>query len=103
MTRHHGHGKGEDSHPRGCGFESWPCCRYHLSYTINLDQKHKGLNYGKVTWHCCMCCNSANSAKGSVEFEDCWLIKSSFIIMDEMKACQLTWTKLKKIMASKLF
>jgi hypothetical protein len=40
-----------------------------------------------------MCCNPA---KGRVEFEDGWLIKSSFITMDEMKAYQLTRTKLKK-------
>jgi hypothetical protein len=33
-----------------------------------------------------MCCNPA---KGRVEFEDGWLIKSSFITMDEMQACQL--------------
>jgi hypothetical protein len=30
-----------------------------------------------------------NAAKGRVEFEDGWLIKSSFITKDEMKACQL--------------
>jgi len=41
----------------------------------------------KITWHCCMCCNSA---KGRVEFEDGWLIKSRFINKDEMKACQIT-------------
>jgi hypothetical protein len=28
-----------------------------------------------------------------VEFEDGWLIKSSFITMDEIKACQLTRTE----------
>jgi hypothetical protein len=44
----------------------------------------------KVTWHCCKCCNPA---KGRVEFEDGWLIKSSCITKDEMKACQLTRTK----------
>jgi hypothetical protein len=27
------------------------------------------------TWHCCMCCNPAN---GRMDFEDGWLIKSSF-------------------------
>jgi hypothetical protein len=37
----------------------------------------------KVTWHCCVCCNPA---KGRVEFEDGWLIKSSFITKDEMKS-----------------
>jgi len=36
----------------------------------------------KLTWHCCICCNPA---KGRVEFEDGWLIKSSFITKDEMK------------------
>jgi hypothetical protein len=47
----------------------------------------------KVTWHCSMCCNPA---KGRVEFVDGWLIKSSFITKDEMKACQLTRTKIQK-------
>ncbi len=37
-----------------------------------------------------------NPAKGRVEFVDGWLIKSSFITKDEMKACQLTRTKIKK-------
>jgi hypothetical protein len=37
-----------------------------------------------------MCCNPA---KRRVEFEDGWLLKSSFITEDEMKACQLTRTK----------
>jgi hypothetical protein len=32
--------------------------------------------------------------KGRVDFEDGWLIKSSFITKDELKACQLTRTKL---------
>jgi hypothetical protein len=36
----------------------------------------------KLTWHCGICCNPA---KGRVEFEDGWLIKSSFITKDEMK------------------
>jgi hypothetical protein len=45
----------------------------------------------KLTWHCCICCNPE---KGRVDFEDGWLIKSSFITKDEMKACQLTKTKL---------
>jgi hypothetical protein len=40
-----------------------------------------------------MCCNLA---KGRVEFEDSWLIKSSFITKDEMKACQLTRTKIQQ-------
>jgi hypothetical protein len=46
-----------------------------------------------VTWHCCMCCDPAKGRR--VEFADGWLIKSSFIIKDEMKACQLTRTKSK--------
>jgi hypothetical protein len=33
-----------------------------------------------------MCCNHAN---GRVDFEDGWLIKSSFITKDEHEACQL--------------
>jgi hypothetical protein len=40
-----------------------------------------------------MCCNPA---KGRVEFEDGWLINSSFITKDEMKACQLTRTKIQQ-------
>jgi hypothetical protein len=40
-----------------------------------------------------MCCNPA---KGRVEFVDGWLIKSSFLTKDEMKACQLTWTKIQQ-------
>jgi hypothetical protein len=35
-----------------------------------------------------------NPAKGRVDFMDGWLLKSSFIKKDEMKACQLTRTKL---------
>jgi hypothetical protein len=54
----------------------------------------------KLTWHCCICCNPA---KGRVEFEDGWLIKSSFITRDEMKACQLTRTKLPQKNKKKLF
>jgi hypothetical protein len=50
----------------------------------------------KLTWDCCMCCNPA---KGRVDFEDSWLIKSCFIT--EMKACQLTRTKNPKIQKSK--
>jgi hypothetical protein len=45
------------------------------------------------TWHCCMCCNLAN---GRVDFEDGWLIKSSFIPKDEHEACQLTRTKVQQ-------
>jgi len=37
---------------------------------------------GKLTWHCCICCNPA---KGRVDFEDGWPIKPSFITKDEMK------------------
>jgi hypothetical protein len=35
----------------------------------------KAKNCGKVTCHCCKCCNPA---KGRVEFEDVWLIKSNY-------------------------
>jgi hypothetical protein len=41
-----------------------------------------------------MCCNKKK--RGRVEFEDGWLIKSSFITKDEMKACQLTRTKIQQ-------
>jgi hypothetical protein len=44
----------------------------------SLEQKLKW----KSTWHCCICCNPE---KGRVDFEDRWLIKSSFITKDEMK------------------
>jgi hypothetical protein len=45
----------------------------------------------KLTWHCCRFCNPA---KGRVDFEDGWLKKSSYLTKDEMKAGQLTSTKL---------
>ena len=35
-------------------------------------------------------------ANGCVDFEHCWLIKSSFITKDEHKACKLTRTKVHK-------
>jgi hypothetical protein len=54
----------------------------HFSCTI-----HGSKNW-KLTWYCCIGCNPA---KGRVNFEDGWLIKSSF--KDQMKACQLTRTK----------
>jgi hypothetical protein len=61
-----------------------------------LDQKpgaKRDNGMFQPTWHCCMCCNPAN---GRVDFEDGWLIKSSFITQDEHEACQLTRTKVKK-------
>jgi hypothetical protein len=51
-----------------------PFFRYHL-FASNPGAKIKW----KFTWHCCICCNPA---KGRVEFEDGWLIKSSFITKD---------------------
>jgi hypothetical protein len=45
-------------------------------------KKHGAKMKWKLTWHCCICCNPA---KGRVDFEDGWLIKSSFITKDEMK------------------
>jgi hypothetical protein len=57
----------------------------------SFGSKHEAKIEWKLTWHCCICCNPA---KGRVDFEDGWLIKSSFITKDEMKACQLTRTKL---------
>ncbi len=62
-----------------------------FSCTIHLDQSIDAKIECKLTWHCCICCNPA---KGRVDFEDEWLLKSSFITKDEMKACQLTKTKL---------
>jgi hypothetical protein len=46
-----------------------------------LDQKPGAKIKWKLTWHC-ICCNPA---KERVDFEDGWLIKSSFITKDEMK------------------
>jgi hypothetical protein len=68
-------------------------CGDHFSCTIHLDQSMEAKIEWKLTWQCCICCNPA---KGRVDFEDGWLIKSSFITKDEMKACQLTKTKLPK-------
>jgi hypothetical protein len=64
----------------------------HFSCTIYLEQSMKAKFAWILTCHFCICCNPA---KGRVDFEDGWLIqKSSFITKDEMKACQLTRTKL---------
>jgi hypothetical protein len=46
-----------------------------------LDQKPGAEIEWKLTWHCCICWNPA---KGRVDFEDGWLIKSSFIIKDKI-------------------
>jgi hypothetical protein len=67
-----------------------PHCGDHFSGTIHLDEKLGAKIEWKLTWHCCICCNPE---KGRVNFEDGWLVKSSFITKDEMKACQLTRTK----------
>jgi hypothetical protein len=56
--------------------------RRPFSGTIHLDQKPGAKIEWKLTCHCCICCNPA---KGRVDFEDNWLIKSSFITKDEMK------------------
>jgi hypothetical protein len=47
-----------------------------------LDQKPGAKIEWKLTWHCCICCKPE---KGRVDFEDSWLIESSFITKDEMK------------------
>ncbi len=70
---------------------STPYCGDHFSCTIHLDQSMEAKIEWKLTRRCCKCCSPA---KGKVDFEDGWLIKSSFITKDEMKACQLTRTKL---------
>jgi hypothetical protein len=74
----------------------------HFSCTIHLDQSMRAkieLEFNieiyfrslwNLAWHCCICCNPA---KRRVDFEDSWLIKSSFKTKDEMKACQQTMTK----------
>jgi hypothetical protein len=68
-----------------------PHCGDYFSCTILLDQSMEAKMEWKLTWHCYIHCNPA---KGRVDFEDSWLIKSSFITKDEMKACMLTSTKL---------
>jgi hypothetical protein len=62
-----------------------PLCGDHFSCTIHLDQSKEAKIEWKLTWHCCICCNPA---KGRVDLEDGWLIKSSFITKDELKANQ---------------
>ena len=47
----------------------------HFSCTIHLDQSMEA----KIKWKLTICCISCNPAKGRVDFEDGWLIKSSFI------------------------
>jgi hypothetical protein len=59
-----------------------PPLRRPFSGTINLDQKPGAKIEWKLTWHCCICCKPE---KGRVDFEDGWLIESSFITKDEMK------------------
>jgi hypothetical protein len=46
-----------------------------------LDKKPGAKTEWKLTWHCCICCNPA---KGRVDFEEGWLLKSR-ITKDEMK------------------
>jgi len=53
----------------------------HFSGIIQLHQKPGAKIDWKLTWHCCICCNPT---KGRVDFEDGWLIYSSFNTMDEM-------------------
>ncbi len=75
---------------RGRGFKLKP-----MEAIFNLDQKH-GIGMescGKKTRHCCMCFYPANRR---VEFEDGWLIKSSFISKDEIKGCELPRTKIQQ-------
>ncbi len=77
-------------------------CEDHLSYTIILDQNHVRNICGKLTWHCCMCCNRTN---GRMEFEDGWHIKPSFITMDgwsESLSADLVTKLQKKITSSHL-
>ncbi len=76
--------------------DSKPYWADHLSGTIHLDQKagaKRDNGMFQTTLHCCMCCNPAN---GRVDFEDSWLIKSSFIFKDEHEASQLTKTKVQQ-------
>jgi len=46
---------------------------------VTANTKHKAVS----SWHYCICCNPG---KWRVDFEDGWLIKSSFITKDEMKS-----------------
>jgi len=61
----------------------------HFSGTINLDGSKYWVEINPALLHI-LC----NPAKGRVDFKDGWLIQSSFITEDEMKACLLTRTKL---------
>ena len=53
-----------------------PPLRRPFSGTIHLDQKPGAKIEWRLTWDCGICCNPS---KGRVDFEDGWLIKSSFI------------------------
>jgi hypothetical protein len=53
----------------------------HFSGTVYLDQKLGAKTEWKLTWHCW---HAVILQKGRVDFEDSWLIKSSFITKDEM-------------------
>jgi hypothetical protein len=80
--------KAEDSWLRGHGLKPplrRPFFRHH-SFGSKPGAKIKW----KLTWHCCICCNPV---KGRVEFEDSWLIKSSFLTKVPHKKKSLTNSK----------
>ncbi len=62
----------------------------HFSGTIHLDQSLEQKLWKTLTWHRCMCCNPAN---GRVDFVNGRRIKSSYMVLNELQACQLTETK----------
>jgi hypothetical protein len=74
--------KAEDSWLRGQGFKL-PTEETIFQVPFIWIKKPGANIEWKLTWHCCICCNPVDG--GRVDFEDGWLIKSSFITKDEMK------------------
>ncbi len=52
-------------------------CIAYFSCAINLDQKQGSKNCEKLYWHCCTMCYNPTIERA--EFQDGWLIKSSFL------------------------
>ncbi len=77
----------EDSWLRGRGFKHPTEETIFQAQFIWIKKKPGAKIEWKLTWHCCICCNPA---KGGVDFKAGWLIKSSFIIKDEMKLVSKT-------------
>ena len=67
-----------------------------LFWSKHETKRDKGMF--QPTWHCCMCCNPSNRW---IDFEGSWLIKSSYITEEEMKAYQITSSKVQPPLTSK--